>query len=232
MTERKNSSNLIKPGAIVGTVHSPASLRAARRLGSGVVDWLELRVDHFADAPAPLRKAAPKFPLPLIVTARHPSEGGRHDLGFPRRRELYAEFLPWAAAIDVELRSVRALAGVMDAARTRGAQIIVSFHDFRATPSAARLREIVQRALAAGADVVKIAARAETCGDLQRLLGLFAEKSPCPLSVMAMGRFGKVSRLLFAQAGSVLNYAYLGAANASGQWSAPDFRKRLAELDA
>jgi 3-dehydroquinate dehydratase-1 len=47
---------------------------------------------------------------------------------------------------------------------------------------------------------------------------------------MAMGRFGKVSRLLFAQAGSVLNYTYLGSANASGQWPALQFRQRLAEL--
>jgi 3-dehydroquinate dehydratase-1 len=62
------------------------------------------------------------------------------------------------------------------------------------------------------------------------LLGIFTAKSTPPLSVMAMGAFGKVSRLLFAQAGSVLNYAYLGTANASGQWSALDFRRRLAEL--
>ncbi len=232
MTAPKNSSDLIKPGAIVGTVHSPESLRAARRVAPGVLDGLELRVDHFAKTPAPLLEAAPEFSLPLIVTVRHPAEGGMHDLGFRQRRELYAQFLPWAAAIDVELRSVRALGGVIDAARTRGVRTIVSFHDFRATPSARRLREIVERAVAAGADVVKIAARADTCGDLQRLLGLFAEKSPCPLSVMAMGRFGKVSRLLFAQAGSVLNYAYLGTANASGQWSALDFRKRLNELAA
>lgn len=230
MTERKNSSDLIKPGAIVGTVHSPASLRAARRAGSGMLDWVELRVDHFANAPAPLREAAPGFALPLIVTARHPAEGGRHDLGVRRRRELFAEFLPWASAIDVELRSARALAGVIEAARARGVQVIVSFHDFHATPSLSRLREIVQRAAAAGADVVKIAARAETCSEVHRLLALFTRSSPRPLSVMAMGRFGKVSRLLFAQAGSVLNYAFLGAANASGQWSARDFRHRLGEL--
>jgi 3-dehydroquinate dehydratase I len=78
--------------------------------------------------------------------------------------------------------------------------------------------------------VVKIAARADTCGDLNRLLALFSCIAPCPLSIMAMGPFGKVSRLLFAQAGSILNYAYLGTANASGQWSASDFRARLAEL--
>ena len=230
MTERKNSSDLIKPGAIVGTVHSPASLRAARRAGSGVLDWVELRVDHFANSPGQLRNAAPTFALPLIVTARHPAEGGKHDLGVRRRRELFAEFLPCASAIDVELRSARALTGIIEAARARGVKIIISFHDFRATPSLSRLREIVQHAAAAGADVVKIAARADTCSELHRLLSLFTRSTPCPLSVMAMGRFGKVSRLLFAQAGSVLNYAFLGVANASGQWSARDFRQRLGEL--
>jgi 3-dehydroquinate dehydratase-1 len=230
MTSRKNSSDLIKSGAIVGTVHSRESLQAARRLRPGVVDLLELRVDHFATETASLLQAGVVFSPPLIVTVRHPAEGGKNALGFPRRRELFAEFLPHAALIDIELRSVGALAGVVEEARASGVRVIVSFHDFRATPSAARLREVVRRGIAAGADIVKIATRADKCAELHRLLGCFAQKSTRPLSVMAMGRFGKVSRLLFAQAGSVLNYAYLGAANASGQWSAREFRQRLAEL--
>ena len=222
----------MKPGAIVGTVHSPESLRAARRLARGAVDWLELRVDHFAAAPEPLLAAASKLAAPLIVPVRHPAEGGRNALGFAQRRELYTRFLPRATAIDVELRSVRSLPDVVEQARAGGAGVIVSFHDFCATPSAARLRDVVRRAVAARADVIKIAARADNCAALQRLLALFTAKSPRPLSVMAMGRFGKVSRLLFAQAGSVLNYGYLGAANASGQWPALEFRKRLAETAA
>ncbi len=230
MTDRKNSRDLIKPGSVVGTVHSAESLRAARRLRAGAVDFLELRVDHFAAYPAPLLKAAGSFLPSLIVTVRHPAEGGQHQLDFARRRALYTQFLPCAAAIDVELRSVRALAGVIEEARAQGICTIVSFHDFEATPSAARLRDILQRAVASGAEVVKIATRADSSADLHRLLGLFTAKSPRPLSVMAMGRFGKVSRLLFAQAGSVLNYAYLGTANASGQWSVAEFRARLAEL--
>lgn len=230
MTDRKNSSDLIKPGAIVGTVHSPESLRAARRIAPGAVDLLELRVDHFAEDPSPLLKAAPAFSAPLIITVRHPAEGGKNQLGFAQRRALYTQFLPHASAVDVELRSVRALAGVVKEARSQGILVVVSFHDFHRTPSVGRLRDIAQRAVAAGADVVKIAARAGTCAEMHRLLGLLATKSPRPLSVMAMGTYGKVSRLLFAQAGSVLNYAYLGAANASGQWSVAEFRQRLAEL--
>ncbi len=205
-------------------------MRAARRIPAGALDFIELRVDHFANDPAPLLRAAATLAVPMIVTVRDPAEGGQHRLGTARRRELYAQFLPHAAAVDVELRNVRALAPTLAAARARGALVIVSFHDFRATPSAARLREIVRRAAAAGADVIKIAARADTSAALGRLLALFTTKSPRPLSVMAMGRYGKVSRLLLAQAGSVLNYAALGAANASGQWPVRGFRQRLAEL--
>jgi 3-dehydroquinate dehydratase-1 len=230
MTLRHISSDLIKPGAIVGTVHSPESLRAAQRLVRGGVDLLELRVDHFAEDPAALLRAAAKFRSPIIVTVRHPGEGGQHALIAARRRELLAGFLPVATAIDVELRSVRSFAGVLAEARARGILLIVSAHDFRATPSVKKLRALVRNAVAAGADIVKIATRADRCADLERLLGLFSAPSPVPLSVMAMGRFGKVSRLLFARAGSVLNYAHLGAANASGQWSVHDYRERLSEL--
>jgi 3-dehydroquinate dehydratase-1 len=47
---------------------------------------------------------------------------------------------------------------------------------------------------------------------------------------MGMGALGKVSRLLFARAGSVLNYGYLDQPNASGQWEATLLKERLKEL--
>ena len=50
------------------------------------------------------------------------------------------------------------------------------------------------------------------------------------LSVMGMGRFGKISRLLFAQAGSVLNYGFLHSPQVTGQWPARLLKKRIEEL--
>ena len=50
---------------------------------------------------------------------------------------------------------------------------------------------------------------AATPAALAQLLGVFAGESRLPLSVMGMGRFGKISRLLLAQSGSALNYGYL-----------------------
>jgi len=230
MIGRNNSRDLLTKPRIVAAIHSAESLRAALRLRPGIVDLLELRVDHFADDPAPLLRAAPRLGAPLIVTVRHPAEGGQNALKTARRRELYAQFLPFADCIDVELRSAKALATTIAGARAAGVSVILSAHDFRGTPSAAHLREIVRRAAAADADVCKIATRADTPAALARLLALFAKPAPLPLGVMAMGRFGKLSRLLLAQADSVLNYGYLAAANAPGQWPVARLRELLAEL--
>ena len=191
---------------------------------------MELRVDAFAPDPAILLRAAPRLRVPAIVTVRHPAEGGAHALGFARRRELYGAFLPHAAFIDVELRSVEKLAGVLAAARARGVRVIVSAHDFRRTPSLAQLQQCIRRAHRAGAEVCKVAAFVQTPADLARLLALFTRPQPVPLSVMGMGPFGKMSRLLFARVGSCLNYGYLHSPNASGQWEARELKARVEEV--
>ena len=194
------------------------------------MDYLEIRVDAFASDPAPLLRAVPRLRVPLVITVRHPAEGGANGLGFPRRRELFGRFLPFATLIDVELRSVEHLASTISEARSSGVRVIVSAHHFKSMPPLAQLRGTIRRAQAAGADICKLAALTETPAALSRLLSLFAGKQPLPLSVMGMGRFGKISRLLLAQSGSILNYGYLDRPNASGQWEATLLKKRLAEI--
>jgi 3-dehydroquinate dehydratase-1 len=230
MSRLKNSRDLRKKPHVVGAVHSPGALRQAREIRPGDVDFLEIRVDNFASDPDLLLPILPKLRVPLIVTVRHPLEGGAHALGFSKRRELYARFLPHAAFIDVELRSLGKLAETVAAARRAGVGIIASTHHFRSMPSAAVLQRSIRRAYDAGADICKLAALAESPAALATLLGTLARRQSLPLSVMGMGRFGKISRLLFAQAGSVLNYGYLDQPNASGQWEARLLKKRLSEL--
>jgi 3-dehydroquinate dehydratase-1 len=205
-------------------------LRRAQQIRPGEVDFLEIRVDHFAPNPAPLLRALPALRVPLIVTVRHPDEGGAHALDLARRRDLLAQFLPFAALIDIELRSWEKLAGTIAEARRIGVKIIASTHHFHATPGAAQIQRSIRRAHAVGADLCKIAALTSTSAALSRLLIPLGKRQPLPLSVMGMGSFGKISRLLFAQAGSVLNYGYLDRPNASGQWEATLLKERLAEL--
>lgn len=230
MRPPRNSSNLSKNAQVVAAVHSAGALRRAEKIRPGEVDFLEIRVDNFAPDPAPLFKALPKLRIPLLITVRHPAEGGAHRLGFAARRELFAQFLPFATLLDLELRSWEKLGDVVAEARLSGVKLIASQHHFYRTPSLASVRRTIRDARASGADICKIAALTTTPAAVATLLAVFAKVSPLPLSVMGMGRFGKVSRLLFAQAGSVLNYGYLDHPNASGQWEATVLKERLAEL--
>ncbi len=231
MSGIKTSSVLRAEAKVVAAVHSPAALRCALKIRPHEVDLLEIRVDSFADDPESVIRVLPRLRVPLIVTVRHPAEGGAHRLSYRQRRDLFARFLPFAAFIDVELRSLEKLASTVIEARRAGVKLIASTHFFHRTPSAAELQRSIRQAHGAGADVAKLAALAAAPTALARLLALFCRRQPLPLSLMGMGRFGKISRLLFAQAGSVLNYGYLDKPNASGQWEAVTLKKRILELE-
>jgi 3-dehydroquinate dehydratase-1 len=215
---------------VVGTIHSPGSLRRALKLRAGQVDVLELRVDHFADAPDELYRAAEDLPAPLIVTVRHPREGGAGELSAKRRADLYWQFLPLAKYVDVELQSLRSFDVVLHGARHQGAKAIVSDHHFRGTPTLKVLRDRWSRARRL-ADIVKVAARVEQPAELARLMAIFDFAKGASVSVMGMGPLGKVSRLLFARLGSCLNYGYLDQPQVPGQWEATRLKERVAELN-
>ena len=216
---------------VVGTIHSHAALREALRLKPWAVDLLELRVDYFVADLDSLRRAVPKLRAPLIVTVRHPREGGACELKNIERVRLFAEFLPCASFIDVELRSIAVLEATLAAARAQKTGIIVSDHHFKTTPSLAQLQARRQMARQAQPDIFKVATFTSRPGEFATLLSfLTATKNPPALSVMGMGEFGKVSRLALARAGSVLNYGYLGEAQLPGQWPAVELKRRLQEL--
>lgn len=219
--------------AVVGTVHSAPSLAAGLRLGKTACDWLELRVDNFfPSGVANLRRAAPRLRIPRIVTVRHASEGGTaQGMTARQRRALYGEFMEVAGLVDIELRQAGPMAAVIAQARAAGVGVILSHHDFHRTPGVAKLRELARRAREAGADIFKVAATANEPRDLAMLIEFLAdEKGKLPIAAMGMGRYGKVSRLVLAGAGSCLNYGFLGKPNASGQWPVAVLKARIAEL--
>jgi 3-dehydroquinate dehydratase-1 len=225
------TSNLPKPSSVVGTIHSPAALAEARRLKAGDVDFLEVRVDHFVDDLSGLLTAIRKLAAPLIVTVRHPQEGGAAALSVARRNDLYRQFLPFAALIDIELRSAKALEAVLRDAKRAGICRILSWHDFNKTPSLAELQTRFEKAGAFAPEIIKFATRARTAKDLARLMEFQAGARRKPaLSLMGMREFGKISRLALAQAGSVLNYGYLGELQVPGQWPARVLKERLHEI--
>lgn len=229
--EHKNMANKLFPKPqVVGTVHSVRSLKTALHLDPQAVDFFEVRVDAFVGREDEILAQLPQLKKPLIITVRDFREGGAQVITREAKGRLWKKFLPHAALIDVELISVKHLADIIGFARDAGKRIIISHHDFKSTPPLARLNAFCKSARDAGADILKVATVIQTTGDLAVLLAFQQAQKTLPLSLMGMGRFGKISRLLFAQAGSVLNYGYLDKPQVSGQWPAVLLRQRIDEL--
>jgi len=103
----------------------------------------------------------------------------------------------------------------------KNAKLIVSFHDFEKTPSAARLRSLVERMKGLGADVIKIATFVNTLEDTQNLidLALCLKKEKQKHIILGMGEKGMETRILGNKLGNELEFVSLGVSTAPGQMS-------------
>lgn len=119
-----------------------------------------------------------------------------------------------AVYVDVELD---AKSGVLDAlipyARQKRTHVIVSYHNFDATPSTETLFDILNKCYAAGGDVAKIACHANSHEDTARLLALYAEKGR--KIVIGMGTHGRITRLAASQLGAEFTFAALSKSEAT-----------------
>src|SRR5688572_7945784 len=108
---------------IAGVISSRADLDRALQLRTPP-DLFELRLDAFGVKIDAIRNRIGQLGGGIIITARHPQEGGAHQLSARERRELLLSFLPQAAWVDIELRSASAMAAVFRAARKNGVRTI------------------------------------------------------------------------------------------------------------
>src|SRR5438034_11245723 len=118
---------------IVGVIASHADLDRAMRMRKPP-DLFELRLDCLARIVDQLEHKVSRLRAPLIITARHPQEGGANKLSLRQRRDLLTRFLPHADYVDIELRSASALCSFLAIAKKEKVQRIISFHNFKSTP--------------------------------------------------------------------------------------------------
>ncbi len=212
---------------VVGVITSLSELGVAARLRK-TPDLFELRLDHLADVLDQVERIIPRLRRPLIVTVRDFGEGGAKRMSFRERRKLLLRFLPHAAYVDIELRSVNALAAAFRAAHEQRVQRILSVHDFKSTPRLRTMLAKIRKARSAGAEIFKIATRVDTPVQLRRLVE-FVERRPAGIEVSAMGlgKFGVPSRIVLSRVGSVMIYAGLGKTRVEGQPSLLQLRHLL-----
>jgi 3-dehydroquinate dehydratase-1 len=202
----------------------PASIRAA---GEGVV--VELRLDALPEqTPEALREFALRYAcFPLLATIRRREEGGGWRGSEPERLAAYEAVLPVVQAVDVEIGAEDIAPAIFHAARAQGRLSIGSFHDFSATPDDSRLEAVHAQGRALGADIVKVAARCNCRGDVQRLAAFTLAHRHENIITIGMGPHGLVSRIFFPALGSLLTYTFVGEPTAPGQLNCRDTLKYL-----
>ena len=209
---------------VVGVILSPADLDFAIRMGKPP-DLFELRLDRFVRMIDQLEKKVSRLRPPLVITARHPLEGGANRLSQLQRHNLLARFLPRARYVDIELRSAPGFRSLLQLARKKNVRRIISVHHLKSTPSPGRLRAQAGAAKTHGADIFKVATRTDTPMQLARLIDFAAAKDlDVPVSAMGIGKLGAASRVLLACSGSALVYVSLGRGDVEGQISLQQLR--------
>lgn len=228
---------------VVATTPEAAAL-AAGAIPAGAADVVELRLDHLTGAAGDagvvhaavdaVRAALPDA-VPLLATFRSAREGGAQ----PADDAAYAAVVdavvtgphgaPVADAVDVELAAPDA-AALVARAHAAALPVVVSHHDFAATPPAADLVAVLRRQRDLGADVCKVAVMPHDPDDVLALLAAtreFARGADRPVVTVAMGRLGLVTRLAGGVFGSAMTFASVGTASAPGQVDAAVLREVL-----
>jgi 3-dehydroquinate dehydratase-1 len=127
--------------------------------------------------------------------------------------------------VDLEIdASCAFLDALIPYAKAKGCKVILSYHDFEATPSEDTLRLTVIEALACGADLVKIAALVHTPQDAARLLALYAHYTG--IVAFGMGERGRFTRLAALRLGAPFMYVSPDGAGptAPGQFGESEMR--------
>ena len=87
MTARKSVKARRRLCRIVGVITTKSELRLAIRMAHPP-DLFELRLDHLVAIANKLESEISRLRVPIVITARHPAEGGANNLSLQRRREL------------------------------------------------------------------------------------------------------------------------------------------------
>ena len=196
--------------------------RLAQQQGAGAV---ELRADLLADPAqvcAALTAVRAASSLPLLLTYRSTTEGGKgagHGQGYEDYLASLLQLRPAVAAVDIEMACPASKALVAEA-KAGGYDVVGSCHDFTATPSAAQITQKLAQITAASADITKVAYMPRTAQDVAALRHAahdFAGAYPHqPLIAISMGQLGAPSRTDLV---NCLTFATIadGAASAPGQ---------------
>lgn len=184
------------------------------------IDIIELRIDQFSDRSLDyvVNKASfvKELGLGIIATIRSEKEGGTHISDCERER-IFKAVAPYSDILDIELSSETMIEKVIKISKENNCLTLISYHDFEKTPSEEEIQKIIDKAVSERADIVKYAFKAKTFDDVSRILCITNKNRDKKLVAIAMGEFGRITRMAGFAFGSLITYTYIGVAFAPGQ---------------
>ena len=175
--------------------------------------------------------------IPLIFTCRIEAEGGMQPLSQEARLGIIEAAIQSGEIdiVDIELRNEAPfIEAVRNAAREHGVKLILSYHDFKATPAEDVIVGKLEQAQSEGADIAKVAAMPTSYADvltlLQATLKARTEVLTIPLVTMSMASEGVITRMAGGLFGADITFAIGQASSAPGQIPIGDLRQAMALL--
>ncbi len=208
------------------------ALKAVKRV-KGKADLAEIWLDHIKDLD--LKALVKNSPLPLICVCKKPIEGGRFKGNYKEARKLLLEAAGYGAKyIDLPLKGIRNQeSGIRKhLADSRilnpDSRLIISYHNFKETPGSSELMNKVKEMIRYGADIVKIAVKANSLDDTLAviLLAQQLQAKKIPHILIAMGKKGVLSRVLTPYLGGEAMFAPLDkkSSSAPGQLTVSELK--------
>jgi len=205
---------------------TPYKIKQILKIALKKSDYAEVRFDFLKIEQIPEALEIIKKDLNKIVcTLRPKTEGGKFS-GNEKERiailKLIAEYNPFL--LDVEFNTLKRNSSLVRYLKSTKTKLLVSWHDFKKTPSSAELKKKMNQMTKFSFNV-KIVSTAKSTNDSSRMLELYSKKGKNNLISFAMGDLGRISRILCLYLGSPYTYVSLGNAVAPGQFSVDEVKK-------
>ena len=196
-------------------------IREAGRFTTLPVDVAEWRADWYTGI---LDPGTLDMVMPVLARTL-----GRIPLLFTYRTLLEQAICSGSAdLVDIELFSDdHTVRDLIKLAHANNVGVILSNHDFTATPDEKELLKRLERMDFLGADIAKIAVMPQSAGDVLTLLSATEKASrtlSCQVISMSMKGTGLISRLSGEVFGSCLTFGAAGGASAPGQIDVGELR--------
>jgi len=229
----------VKPKICVSlATENPSNLpNLIQKAEKAEADLIEIRLDYLninsSRAAEILKDLIKDTSVPTIATNRQYEQGGRR----PQDEDDRIRFLIQAAEvgfeyIDLEL-TVNELKPIVEKIKSYGAKPIISFHNFKDTPSLQEMEKTIKLEIDSKAEICKLVTTARNINDNVKCLLLARKMSRLTKIVcFAMGRKGLISRVLSPIFGGFFTFSSLGkdVKTAPGQLSIEELKSLYVKL--